>query len=122
MEFDAAEVDNVGEAGGVVDYDLVGGAAGREGEGDGAEIGREIFGGAFLIEGLGLLAGGEAGSVDEALEDDGAVGNSGERAGRYGQEVADYVELGELDFLGEVELGGVRDADLTAALHGGQLR
>ena len=37
VEFDAAEVDDPGEAGGVVDDDLFGGAAGGKGERDGAE-------------------------------------------------------------------------------------
>ncbi len=69
-------------------------------------------GSTFLVEGLGL-AGLKAGSVDEALEDDGAVANSLQRAGADGEEVADEVELGELDFAGEVELFGVRDADLV---------
>ena len=75
VELDAAEVDGPGEAGGVVDDDLFGGAAGGEGEGDGAEpVGAGLgVGRALLVEGLGLAAVGEAGAVDEALEDDGAV-------------------------------------------------
>ena len=72
VKLDAAEIDDPGESGGIVDDDLVGGAAGGEGEGDGAKEFGEVFGGALLVEGLGL-AGGEAGTVDEALKDDGAV-------------------------------------------------
>ena len=53
VEFDAAEIDDPGEAGGVVDDDLFGGAAGGEGESDGAEEGGEIGGSALLVEGLG---------------------------------------------------------------------
>ena len=110
VEFDAAEVDDEGESGGIVDDDLFGGAAGGEGEGDGAEEGGEIGGGALLVEGFGLSAF-KAGSVDEALEDDGTVANALEGSGCDGEVVADEVELGELGFAGEVELLGVRDAD-----------
>ncbi len=67
VELDAAEVDDPGEGGGVVDDDLFGGAAGGEGEGDGADEVGEVVGGALLVEGLAV------GAVDEALEDDGAV-------------------------------------------------
>jgi hypothetical protein len=90
VELDAAEVDDPGEAGGVVDDDLFGGAAGGKGERDGAQPVGEIGGSALLVEGLGF------GSVDEALEDDGAVAMPLQRAGRDGEEVADEVELGEL--------------------------
>ncbi len=72
MKFDATEIDDPGKAGGVVDDDLFGGAAGGKGESDGAEEGGQVRGSALLVEGLGLAAG-EAGSVDEALEDDGTV-------------------------------------------------
>ncbi len=109
VELHAAEVDDPEEAGGVVDDDLFGGAAGGEAEGDGAEVGREIGGGALLVEGLGFRA------VDEALEDDRAVLDALQGSGRYGEEVAGDVELGELDLLGEVELGGAGDADLLRA-------
>ena len=57
VELDAAEVDDPGEAGGVVDDDLFGGAAGGKGEGDGAEEGWEVRWGALLVEGLGLAVG-----------------------------------------------------------------
>jgi hypothetical protein len=106
VELHAAEVDDPKEAGGVVDDDLFGGAAGGEAKRDGAEVGWEIGGGALLVEGLGFCA------VDEALEDDGAVLNALQGSGRYGEEVTGDVELGELDLLGEVELGGAGDADV----------
>ena len=63
-----------------------------------------------MVEGLGLAAL-EAGSVDEALEDDGAVADALEGSGGDGEVVADEVELCELGFAGEVEFFGVRDAD-----------
>ena len=114
MKLDAAEVDDPGEAGGVIDDELFGGATGGKGKGDGAEEGGECLwvGGALLVEGLGLR-GLEAGAVDEALENDGAVLNSLKRAGRDGEVVADEVELGEFYVAGEVELGGVGDADFV---------
>ena len=110
VKFDAAEIDDEGEAGGVVDDDLFGGAAGGEGERDGAEEGGEI--GWVRAFGRRARAGrSEGGSVDETLEDDGAVANALEGSGSDGEVVADEVELGELDFAGEVELFRVRDAD-----------
>ena len=57
VELHAAEVDDVEEAGGVVDDDLFGGAAGGEAEGDGAEVGGQVGWGALLVEGLGLAGG-----------------------------------------------------------------
>ena len=39
--------------------------------------------------------------------------NTDQCAGRDGEEVANEVELGELDIAGEVKLLGVRDADLV---------
>jgi hypothetical protein len=110
VELHAAEIDDPGEAGGVVDDDLFGGAAGGEGERDGAEERGQIGGCAFLIEGLGLATF-EAGSVDETLEDDGAVANALQGSGGDGERVADEVELGELDFAGEVEFFRVGDAN-----------
>ncbi len=93
-----------------VDDDLFGGAAGGEGESDGAEKGGQVGGSAFLIEGFGLAAL-KAGSVDESLEDDGAVANTLQGSGCDGEVVADEIELGELGFAGEVEFFWVRDAD-----------
>ena len=111
VELHAAEIDDPGEAGEVVDDDLVCGAAGRKGEGDGAEECGEVVGGALLVEGLA------GGAVDEALEDDGAVLNSAESPGADRQEIADEVDLAEVEaefFLGEVEFFGVGDADFVA--------
>ncbi len=109
VELDAAEVDDPGEAGGVVEDDFFGGAAGGKREGDGAEPGWAGFGVgcAFLVEGFAV------GAVDEALEDEGAIFDSADRAGSDGEVVADEVQLGELDFAREVELAGVGDADLS---------
>ena len=70
VELYAAEVDDPGETGGVVDDDLFCGAAGGKGESNGAEEFRKIRGCALLVEGFGF------GSVDETLEDDGAVPNA----------------------------------------------
>ena len=61
-----------------------------------------------MVEGLGF------GSVDEALEDDGAIADAVEGSGGDGEVVADEVELGELGLAGEVELGWVSDADFVA--------
>jgi hypothetical protein len=110
VELHAAEVDDVEEAGGVVDDDFFGGAAGGEAEGDGAEVGGQVGGRALLVEGLMF------GPVYEAFEDDGAVADSVQSARSYGEEVARDVELGEVDFAGEVGLGGAGDADVGGAV------
>ena len=102
MELDAAEVDDPGQAGGVVDDELFGGAAGGEGERDGAEPVGQVRRARASDRRARLL-----GAVDEALEDDGAVANAVQRAGGDGEEVADEVELGELHFAGEVEFSGL---------------
>ena len=108
MEFHAAEVDDPCEAGGVVDDDFVGGAAGGERERDGAQEGRQVVGCALLVEGLCV------GAVDEALEDDGPVLNAVECAGSDGEKVADQIDLAELNGFREVQLVGVRDANLVS--------
>src|SRR5215471_4603398 len=90
MQLDAAEVDDPGEAGRIVDDDLFGGPAGREREHDGAQPGRPFRGRALLVEGFAF------GAVHETFEDDGTVLNAGQRAGRDGQIVANQVEFGDL--------------------------
>lgn len=115
VEFQAAEINDPGKAGGIVDDDFLGGAAGGKGESHRAEPGGEAGGGAFLIKGLPL------GAVDEAFENDGTVFDAGEGARRNGEIVAHDVELGKFDFLREVGFGGVGDADL-ASVYGKQLK
>ena len=58
-----------------------------------------------MVEGLGF------GSVDETLEDDGAVANALQGSWSDGEGVADQVELCELDLAGEVEFFRMRDSD-----------
>ena len=67
-----------------------------------------VRGGALLIQGFAF------GSVDEALEDDGAILNAGEGSGGYGEVVADEVEFRELRGAREVGLVGIRDADFVS--------
>jgi len=93
VQFDAAEVDDPGESGGVIDYDFFGGAAGGKREGDGSEPGRPVGGSALLIERLAF------GAVDEALENDGAVVDTNQGALGYGEIVGDEVEFRELRLL-----------------------
>jgi len=105
VELHAAQVDDPGQAGGVVDDELLGGAAGGEGESDCAEEGGQIGGSALLVEGLGF------GAVDETLEDDWAIANALQCPWSDGEGVADEVEFGELDIAGEVEFFRMSDAD-----------
>ena len=53
-------------------------------------------------------------SVDEALQNYGAVADALQRARRYGEVVAHEVELGDLRLLREVQLVWVRDANLMS--------
>ena len=92
----------------VVDDHLFGGAAGGEGEGDGAQPAGRSVGGAFLVEGLAF------GSVDEALEDDRAIADAGEGSRGDGEVVADEVEFGELGLAREIRLVGIGDADFAS--------
>jgi hypothetical protein len=73
-----------------------------------------IGGGTLLIEGFAF------GPVDETLEDERTILDSGERAGGDGEIVADEVEFGELGLTREIRLVGVGYADF-APLDGKQL-
>ena len=61
----------------------------------------------LLVERLAL------GAVDEALQDDRAIADAGQRSRRDGEVVADEVELAELCLAREIRLVGVGDADLA---------
>ena len=88
VQLDAAEVDDPGQARGVVDDDLLGGAARGKRQRHRAQPGRPLVGRALLVERLAL------GAVDEALEHDGPVADAAPaRPSRDRQVVADEVEL-----------------------------
>ena len=69
VELDAAQVDDPGEARGIVHDDLLGSAPRRERQGYRSQPGGPLVGRALLIERLALCA------VDEALEDDRTISN-----------------------------------------------
>ena len=69
VQLEAAEVDDPGEAGGVVDDDLLGGPPRRKREGGGAKPAGALLGRSLLVEDLAL------GAVDEPLQNDGPVGD-----------------------------------------------
>ena len=89
MELDAAKVHHPRQPRRIVHDNLLGSAARRKGEGDGAEPRRALVRRALLVERLAL------GAVHEALEDDGPVANAGDRARGDGEVVAHDLELGE---------------------------
>ena len=108
VEVEAAEVRDPREAGRLVEHDLVGGPARREGErGRPDPVGRVVRG-ALLEERLLL------GPVDEPLERHRAAADPGQRAVGDREEVPHQVELG-VPGLGEVHLVGVADRDLAVA-------
>ena len=114
MQLDAAEVDDPGEAGGIVDDHFFSGAAGGKREGHSSQPRRALVRRALLVERLAF------GAIDEAFQHDRAVADAGQRARRDGQKVADEIELRELCFAREVGLLRVRDAHL-ASFDGDQL-
>src|SRR5262249_27099445 len=69
VELDAAEIHDEGEAGRVVDYELLGGPSGREGEDRGAQPRRPLRGRTLLVEDRSL------GAIDEALQHQRAIAN-----------------------------------------------
>ena len=108
VEVDAAEVDDPGEACRVVDDDLVGGTAGREGQRHRPQPLGPVLGRPLLEEGLAR------GAVDEALQRHRPPTGAGEGARGDREVVADEVELRRPDRL-EEDLARVRDHDLAIA-------
>jgi hypothetical protein len=89
VEVDAAEVDHPDELGGVVDDDLLGGAAGGEAQLDGVDPVRARLGGPLLEEGLLLRP------VDEPLQRHRAPVDAAHRALCDCEVVAHQVQLGQ---------------------------
>ncbi len=87
MQLDAAQVDDPGQPGRIIDDDFFRGAARRERQRDGSQPGGPLGGRALLIKRLAL------GAIDEALENDRTIPDSGQRARRDGQVVADKIEF-----------------------------
>ena len=83
VQLDAAQVDDPGEPRRIVDDDLFGGAARGKRERHRSQPGGPLGGRALLIERLPF------GAVNESLENDRPIANSGERARRDRQVVAD---------------------------------
>ncbi len=90
MQLDAAQVDDPGEPGRIIDHDLFRGAARRERQRYRSQPRRPLGGRALLIKGLAF------GAVDEALEHHRTIPDSGQSARRDRQIIADDVELREL--------------------------
>ena len=107
VEFNAAEIDDPGETCGIIDDQLFGSAAGREGKGYRSEPVRVVGRRALLIEG-GLFR-----AVDEPFQNDGAIADTGERTRGDGEVVADQVEFGDLGFAGKIQLVGIGYTNLV---------
>ena len=108
VQFDATQIDHPGEAGRVIDDDLLRGSARRERQGDGSQPGWPLGGCSLLIKGLCL------GPVDETLENNRTIPDSGERARRNRQIVAYEVELRDTRLRREVQLAGMRYLDFAS--------
>ena len=107
VEVDAAEVVDPGQAGRVVDDDLVGGPPRREGQGRRPDELGDVLGCPLLEERLAGRA------IDEALERHRPPAGAAQRPIRDRDVVLDEVELG-VARLREVDLARVRDRHLAA--------
>ena len=126
VEVDAAEVDDPGERGGILDHDLVGGSPGRERQLDRPDPVRPLVGRPLLEEELAI------GAVREALQGHRPSAGAAQRAVGDGDVVADEVELGDRPpgSLRKEHLVRVRDRDrapgdlddLAASRHARRIR
>src|SRR5438067_7450870 len=107
MKLDAAEIDDESKASGIVDDHLLGRPPRGKGKGDRAQPRRPPGRCALLVERLAF------GTVDEALQDDRAVADAGERSRGDGKEIPDEVELGQPGLAREIGLVGMGGADLA---------
>src|SRR5450755_592354 len=107
MQLDAAQIHDPGEAGRIVNNKLFSGAAGWEGQGHRSQPGRTLRRRALLIKGLLF------GPIYEALENKGAIANSGESARCNGQIIANDIELRYLCPLRIVELSWMGHTNLA---------
>ena len=106
MQFEAAQVDDPGQAGSIIDHDLFRGTARGEGQDDGAQPGGPVLGGTLLIERLAFRA------VDEAFEHNGTIGDACQSARSHRQVVPHQFELGDFYLFRKIELIGVSNTDL----------
>ena len=107
VEVDAAEVRDPGKPRRVIDDDLVGRPAGREGQGRRPDPVGSVVRGSLLEERL------PSGAVHEPLERHGSATGAAQCTVRHGEVVLDEVQLGAAR-LREIDLPRVRDRDLAA--------
>ena len=98
MQLDASQIDDPCQPRGIIDDDFFRSAARRERERDRSQPRGALRWRALLIKRLAF------GAVDESLEDERTIADSGERARRDRQVVADEIEFRELGLLREVQL------------------
>ena len=108
MKLDAAQIDDPGEARGVVDNDFFGGSAGGECQRYGPQPGGTFGGGALLIKSLPFS------SVHETFQYDRTIADSAESSRRDGQIVSHQIELRKLGLFREIEFFRMRHADIAA--------
>jgi exodeoxyribonuclease-3 len=108
MQLDASEVDDPCKPGTIIDNDLFRCASRRERERYRSQPLGALRRRALLIERFTL------GAIDVSFKDNGTVADSGERARRNRQVVADEVKFQEPGLLREVQLARVTHADLAS--------
>src|SRR4029077_17802007 len=108
MQFNTTQIDDPGEPGRIIDHDFLGGPARRERQRDGSQPGRPLGWRAFLIKGFCL------GAVDETLENNWTISDSGERAWRNGQIIAHKIEFRDARLRREVQFVGMCYLNITS--------
>src|SRR5271166_1752038 len=108
MQLDATEVDDPCKSRRVIDNDFFGSASRRERQRCRSQPWRALRWCALLIERLTFSA------VDVSLEDKRTIPDSGERARRHRQIVANQVQFRELRLLREIQLVRVGNANLAS--------
>src|SRR5579875_1882962 len=107
MQFEAPEIDDPRQTGGVVHHDFFRDTPGRKSQSDGSQPAGTFYRSALLVESFAL------GSVHEAFEYQRAVADCVERAGRERPIIADDIKFRELDLARKIEFFRMRDAHLT---------
>src|SRR6185437_10062391 len=108
MQFDTAEIDHPRETRGIVNNDFFCSAAGGKRQSYRTKPVRRIGRRTLLIKRFALRP------VYEAFQDERAVLNSAQRAGRDGKKIPNNIDLRKLRLFCEIRLVGMRDADFAA--------
>src|SRR5579872_2144874 len=109
VQFDAAQVNDPGKSGSVIDHYFFGSSAGRERQRDRTQPGRALFWRALLIKRLPF------GAVDETLQHHRPILNPSQRTQSDGEIILNKFELSDSYLRREIQFLRVRDLDFLPA-------